>query len=167
MRCSIKKKRNSQVYKKTKELFKVIWRKAAIPPRRDRSVVFARWRQCSLCEAHLSYIHKRVPSKRHLDQFSRFSRAHRYAQHIHTDSGVAMGWAKSRRPPSAGAPRVPSKFKKIIFPVTVEIRTSGYQTLECIITLQPRFKSYMHILGCELHKNASRGRAPPGPAGEL
>ena len=25
----------------------------------------------------------------------------------------------------------------------------------------------MQILGCELHQNASAGRAPPGPAGEL
>ena len=25
----------------------------------------------------------------------------------------------------------------------------------------------LQILGCELHQNASGGRAPPGPAGEL
>ena len=25
----------------------------------------------------------------------------------------------------------------------------------------------MQILGCKLHQNASGGRAPPGPAGEL
>ena len=25
----------------------------------------------------------------------------------------------------------------------------------------------LQILGCELHKNAFGGRAPPGPAGEL
>ena len=41
--------------------------------------------------------------------------------------------AKSTGPLSAGGPRVPDK--KI--PVTVKIKTSGYQTLECFIATLP------------------------------
>jgi len=65
------------------------------------------------------------------------------------------------------------------FPVTVKIRTSGYQTLECFIATLPTWGVYgrlvhvgehfnrliLQILGCELHKNAFGGRALPGPAG--
>jgi len=50
-------------------------------------------------------------------------------------SGAAMGWpgrAKSRETPSSTR-----KFKKNNSPVTVKIRTSGYQTLECFIATLP------------------------------
>ena len=51
------------------------------------------------------------------------------------------GWAKSRRLPSARAPEFQAEklYKKIshYFPVTVKIRTSGYQTLECSIATLP------------------------------
>ena len=54
-------------------------------------------------------------------------------------SGVAMRWAKSRGPPtSAGAPEFQAFFEKNdCFPVTVRIRTSGYQTLECFTATLP------------------------------
>ena len=48
---------------------------------------------------------------------------------------VAMGWAewaKSRAHRVQG-PRVPGHFFLNNCPVTVKIRTSGYQTLECFI----------------------------------
>jgi len=64
-------------------------------------------------------------------------------------------WAKSRDP------RVP---------VTVKIRTSGYQTLEClqhsqlrecmgVLCMCVKLLTDLEILGCELHKNAFGGRA--------
>jgi len=83
---------------------------------------------------------------------------------IDKPSGVTMGWAwwaKSRGPRVQG-PRVPGKKNKINFLVTVKITTSGYQTLESFTATLP---TYLHILGCELHKNAFGVRAPPGPAG--
>jgi len=56
---------------------------------------------------------------------------------------------KVRGTPSAG-PRVPGKKSKIIFPLQwVKLLTD------------------MQLFGCELHKHAFGGRAPPGPAGEL
>jgi len=69
-----------------------------------------------------------------------------------------VGWAKSR------SPRVPGKNLKNLFPVTVKIRTSGYQTLECFIATLPNWGEYgrlVHVgetfhrsadFGCELHK---------------
>ena len=79
----------------------------------------------------------------------------------------------------AHGPRVPGKKYIKYFPVTVKIRTSRYQTLECFIaTLQSQHRECMgvlctwmkllrdlHILGCELHKNELSGRTPPGIAG--
>jgi len=65
--------------------------------------------------------------------------------------GVAMGWAgwaKSRRPPNAGAPEFQAKKSKIISPL---------QWVKLLTDLQ--------ILDCEMHKNAFGGRAPTGPAG--
>ena len=44
-----------------------------------------------------------------------------------------QGGGEVHGPPSAGGPRVPGK--KIT--VTVKIRTSGYQTLECFIATLP------------------------------
>jgi len=84
-----------------------------------------------------------------------------------------------------GAPEFQAKKNKNNFPVTVEIRTSGYQTLECFIaTLATQVRilvlSYslmgvlytcvklstdLQILGCEMHKNAFDGRALPRPTG--
>ena len=63
--------------------------------------------------------------------------------------------------------RVPAKqFFTNNFPVTLKIRTSGYQTLERFYCNTPNFKSQSYsliisfvaiylstILGCELHKN--------------
>jgi len=56
-------------------------------------------------------------------------------QSLELTSGEAMGWAtwaKSRRPQVQGPP-VPGK--KIS--VTVPMRTSGYETLECFIATLP------------------------------
>ena len=54
----------------------------------------------------------------------------------------------------------------------MKIKTSGYQTLECFIAALPTghlvhviLLTDLQIWGCELHKNASGGRALPGPAG--
>jgi len=79
---------------------------------------------------------------------------------------------KVQGPPSAGAAEFQA-IKKIKndFPVTVKIRTYGYQTLECFIVTLPtkvgKTLTDLQILGCKLHKNAFGGRALPGPAGEL
>jgi len=81
--------------------------------------------------------------------------------------------------PSAGAPSSREKMFKNNFPVTVKIRTSGYQTLECFIATLPTWGVYgrlvhvgenfnrliLQILGCELHKMAAG--LCPGPLGEL
>jgi len=48
-----------------------------------------------------------------------------------------MGWAKSREPPSAGAPEFQAIFLNNLIPVTVKIKTSGYQTVECFIATLP------------------------------
>jgi len=53
------------------------------------------------------------------------------------DSGVAMGWAKSRGP---------------------EFQAKNLRTWVKLLT-------DLQILGCELQKNAFGGRALPGPAG--
>jgi len=58
------------------------------------------------------------------------------------------GWAKSPGGPRVQGLRVPGKKNKIIFPL---------QWVKLLTDLQ--------ISGCELHKNAFGGRAPPGPAG--
>jgi len=64
--------------------------------------------------------------------------------------------------------RVPSKIKKKYFPLTVKIRTSGYQTAECftatLLCARVKLLTDLQICGCELHKNAFGGRAQPGPA---
>jgi len=51
--------------------------------------------------------------------------------------GVGMGWAKSRRPPNAGASEFQARIKKTNLPATVKITTSGYQTIECYIATLP------------------------------
>jgi len=60
-------------------------------------------------------------------------------QIANVSSGVTKGWAgwaKSRRPRVQGAPSsMPKKSK--IFSLTVKIRTSGYQTLECFAATLP------------------------------
>ena len=65
-------------------------------------------------------------------------------------SGVAMGWAGWAMSPECRGSRVPGQklTKKIIFPL---------QRVKLLTDLQ--------MLGCELHKNAFGGRAPPRPAG--
>jgi len=49
------------------------------------------------------------------------------------NSGITMGWAKTRGPPSSRQ----KEFKKNNFPVTVKISTFEYQTLECFIATLP------------------------------
>jgi len=68
-------------------------------------------------------------------------------------------------------PRVSGQnLKKNNFPVRAKIRISGYQTLatngvyECLVHLG-KLLTDLQIWGCELHKKAFGGRAPPGPAG--
>jgi len=84
--------------------------------------------------------------------------------HTHTDrqwrsNGVSRVWAKSRGPRLQGPPSSrQKKYKKNNFPAAVKISISGYETLVCFIaTLQ----TDLQIFGCDLHKNAFGGRAPP------
>ena len=56
------------------------------------------------------------------------------------------GWAKSRRPPSAGAPEFRANKIKNKFPATVKISTSGYQTLECFIATLPTSGVYGRLV---------------------
>jgi len=50
---------------------------------------------------------------------------------------VWAGWTKSRGLPSAGTIEFQAKKNKNNFTVTVKIRTSGYQALECFIATLP------------------------------
>jgi len=64
-----------------------------------------------------------------------------------TGSGVTMrwtGWAKFRGPREQGPP-ISRQFKKNNYPVTVKMRTSGYQKLECFIATFPTDGCLFHV----------------------
>ena len=68
------------------------------------------------------------------------------------------GWTKSREALSAGDPEFQTKKIQVI---TIH----NYLCCTGVFCKWVKHLTDLQILGCELRKNASGGRAPPGPAG--